>query len=187
MAETIRTFIAIDVPSGIKEQVGAIAADLRPRYRIGWARPEGMHLTLSFLGDLTQEQVQTATEATQQAVADIDPFSAGIAGWGCFPNPGRPRVIWAGIGDGREQIILLADGIRKALADAGLSDDGKRFHPHLTVARVKDPGAGKRAFGEVQQSSLPENSFSVDRVIVFRSVLDRRGAIYTPQAVCYFG
>ena len=186
--ELVRTFIAVDVPASVKDGLAAIVDPLRKQYRLNWARPEGMHLTLKFLGDQTPERVRQAAEACQHAAEEAEPFDAALSGWGSFPNPSRPRVIWAGLeDDAAKHVDELFTRVERGLVSAGFDREERSFHPHLTIARVKEPATGAEAFRELSTAELPAESFRVDRITVFRSELDRAGAIYTPQAVCYLG
>ena len=105
MAE-VRTFVAVDISPAVKAQIGQIIGQLRPLgSMIRWVRPEGLHLTLKFLGEISQEQLATVYQAVESGVAGISPFSFTLAEMGAFPNLRRPRVIWIGVPDSRSALV----------------------------------------------------------------------------------
>lgn len=101
-------------------------------------RPES-HLTLHFFGELSLERVPAVVEAITEVARATPPFSLEIRGVGAFPTLQRPRVIWAGVGDGSEAVRSLADRLRASLDSRGFSVEGRVFVPHVTLLRVRSP------------------------------------------------
>jgi len=185
-ADLIRTFVAIEIPSSVREELDAAIAPLRRAERLRWTQPAGWHLTLKFLGELSREDVKRVSAICTRVASSLRPFDGALGGWGAFPSPHRPRVLWVGMQRGAEATVTAAKAVEDALFEAGFPREGKPFHPHLTLARIEDPAAGSRASAVLQEHPFASAAFRVDRIVVFQSVLDRGGARYHPLAVCPF-
>jgi 2'-5' RNA ligase len=178
----MRTFIAIELDVPLKDKLTALVRELAPLApKIRWVhQPAGMHLTLKFLGETSDEKA-TAVSRTLETIAARSPrFIIRLRGLGTFP-PGRslPRVIWAGVLGGPPLTALQKD-IEQAAAALGYEPEHREFHPHLTLGRVKFPG---RLEGLLQQmEKYREQDFgemTVVRLTFFRSVLLPGGAEYS--------
>jgi len=135
---TKRLFIAVMLPSEVRERVAALVdllegqrAILRP------ARPDGLHLTLRFLGDATPDEERRASEACAAAVAGVGAFPLVVAGFGVFPNGRRPRVVWLGVRGGTAPLTALQWRVEDELLRRGVIASRDDFTPHLTLARVR--------------------------------------------------
>lgn len=185
-ADLIRTFVSIEIPTAVRAELDTVVAPLRRAERLRWTQPAGWHLTLKFLGEIPREDVETAGAVCTRVASSLLPFDGALGGWGVFPSPHRPRVLWVGMQQGAEGTVAVAKAAENALAEAGFPGEGKPFHPHLTLARIEDPVAGARAFTALQECPFASAAFRVDRIVVFQSILDRGGARYHPLAVCPF-
>ena len=182
----VRAFIAAPLPDTLLDSLGALQRTLErrvPAGRVRWVRPEGIHLTLKFLGDTPTHRLPDI-EAALRAVARHAPaFDLGVAGTGCFPNPSRPRVIWVGLGEPSGRLERLQLAIEEAMDVAGFPQEGRRFRPHLTLGRVnrRATPAEAAAIGEAVTSTAPTNLGNMfgDRIALIRSVLKPTGAEYT--------
>jgi 2'-5' RNA ligase len=135
-----RLFVALPLPATAKAELNSLVHVLRrgaPGIR--WVRPEHLHITLRFLGDVEEEQSVALVESLNQ-VTELPPFTFNLAGLGAFPDRRRPRVVWTGIDSGREQMMSLAACVEKSVLAAGLPPEDRPFSPHLTLGRVKEPG-----------------------------------------------
>jgi 2'-5' RNA ligase len=151
-------------------------------------RPESIHLTLAFIGDIPAARVPALVGAVEQAAAGLPVFTLRAEGLGMFPNARRPRVVWAGVqGDpaDRARLEALHAQLGPALQAAGFSAD-PRFDPHLTLGRVGDratPAEAAAIGATVQGLTLPTGlDFTVAHVSVMRSDLRPSGAVYTRLA-----
>jgi len=133
----IRTFVAIDLGKKARGRCIALQEALGvPGVR--WVRPETMHLTLVFLGDVEDRELARVCKAVAAGCAGHEPFAIEITGVGCFPNPAKPRTIWAGVGEGAEEVVALQASVDAALVGAGLyRTEEKAFRPHVTLGRFK--------------------------------------------------
>jgi 2'-5' RNA ligase len=173
----LRLFVAVEVPDAVKDAIERDVVDPLRDALVGarWSRPEGRHLTLKFLGNVGDERVEDVARALAPAVATVDAFDAAFDAVGGFPNLHRPRVLWVGIGPGREELVCLASVVEEALAPLGFATEERAFHPHLTLARFKQP----RVAEEIPSVVVPADRFEVGEVVLFRSQLHPKGARYT--------
>ena len=175
----IRAFVAVPVEDPVvRRRLSGARSLVPPLHGIRWI-PEGqLHFTLKFLGEIGEERVAAARDATARAAAHA-PFRLALEGLGAFPPRGPARILWAGCGDGAEALSGLALGVEEAFAASGFPRDERAFSPHLTLARVKDPDAGRRLARALD--SIPPEPFgavSVSSLVLFRSELTPRGAEY---------
>jgi len=175
----VRLFLAVDLPPAVRAALGALQSRLRARcggWR--WVRPEGMHLTLRFLGEVPPDLDAASRNAWREAVRPFPPFRFGLEGLGRFPAGGRPRVLWVGVREARDEAVLpgLAESLERAARDCGFAPEGRAFSPHLTLAR-----AARDARAEWPRDSVAGIGETVDvqSVVLFRSELHPAGARYT--------
>jgi RNA 2',3'-cyclic 3'-phosphodiesterase len=130
----MRIFIALDIPAEIRQRLAEYIDGVRscaPEAR--WARVEGLHVTLKFVGEVSEELVQKIKSAL--AAVKAAPFQMKFEGIGFFPNPKSPRVFWAGV-EGDKELAALAGHIDETLEKLGIAREEKAYHPHLTLARA---------------------------------------------------
>ncbi|MDI7277312.1 MAG: RNA 2',3'-cyclic phosphodiesterase, partial [Anaerolineae bacterium] len=143
-SEGVRTFVAIELDVDLRTTLGELQGRLRraPLARLGrWVAPEGIHLTLKFLGNVPAGRVPELGEALRRACARIAPFEIAIAGLGCFPSYQRPRVLWVGVEEPTGSLERLYSAVERELERVGFRPEGRPFTPHLTLARVSDHAA----------------------------------------------
>jgi RNA 2',3'-cyclic 3'-phosphodiesterase len=173
----MRLFVALDVPQTVKDKIERDVVETLGDSVEGarWTRPEGRHLTLAFLGDVADERTSGVVAALAQAARRHEAFAAAFAEVGGFPNARRPRVLWLGIGDGRDQMTALAESVTDALEPLGFPKEKRPFHPHFTLARFPAP----RVIDDLPSVDVPEDRFTVDELTLFRSQLHPKGARYS--------
>ena len=187
--EKIRTFIAIELDESIKDGLTQLQKRLEgpaPRGSVRWVRPEGIHLTLKFLGDVPADQIGEITQALQKGCEGFAPFSLSCGGLGCFPDLKRPRVVWVGIQEETGTLAQLQKAIEEHVAPLGYPTEKRKFSPHLTLGRVqKRVGSGDlRRLGELVGASEIRKlgQMEVRSVNLIRSDLRPSGAVYTRLA-----
>ncbi|MFH1403657.1 MAG: RNA 2',3'-cyclic phosphodiesterase [Candidatus Altiarchaeota archaeon] len=176
----MRCFIAIPCPHEVKERLTEAQESIIQCGRMKAVEKENMHLTLKFLGDISKTQA----EKTANALGELNsgPFNIHVAGIGAFPNQGRPKVIWAGVSEGAEQAIRLHEEADARLKDIGLREDD-RFHPHITIARVKQLEDCKRLLDAIKKLSRRSyGTYLADRILLMESSLTPKGPEY--RTVC---
>ena len=178
----IRAFVAVPVEDGVVRRRLAGARSLLPELRgVRWV-PEGqLHFTLKFLGDLEESRLGAARRAAAAAApAAPRAFRLALEGLGAFPPTGSARVVWAGCGAGAAALASLAASVEDAFLAAGFPREARPFSPHLTLARVKDPGSGRRL--KQVLPSVPREPFGtvvVGSVVLYRSDLSPAGPEYS--------
>jgi 2'-5' RNA ligase len=138
----MRMFVALRPPDDAVEHLDEFLDVRREAGPFRWTLAEQVHLTLAFLAEVPDRKLDDLVERLGRAAARRTPVTTRIAGGGAFPNPGRARVLWAGLGvdeTGRTELGRMATGARAAATRAGIPVDGQRFRPHLTVARLGRP------------------------------------------------
>jgi 2'-5' RNA ligase len=177
----IRSFIAIELPEATREAITVVQERLKQsRAGVRWVKPAGIHLTLKFLGNILPAQVDDIAATIAQLVRDEPPLSLCAAGLGGFPSPRKPRVIWVGLQGEIDRLTNIQAGLEKALEPLGFAREGRGFHPHLTIGRVKDRRRLQSLIEAMSTVELPKfNSFDADEIILYKSDLRPTGAIYT--------
>lgn len=176
----IRCFVAIPLPDHIVERIAEVSDQLK---RLGidarFPRPESIHLTLKFLGDVEEFRVSVVLDALERAVSQFEAFEIVIRGTGTFPHLANPRVVWLGV-ELTVELRELQASVEEALTPLGFEIEKRRFSPHLTLARVKSRRmiANLMHFLEDRGQSIEVGSFLADKVILFRSELRSEGAVY---------
>jgi 2'-5' RNA ligase len=182
----LRVFIAVFPPSEVIREISELVERARrPGDGISWVKPDNLHYTLRFLGELEGTRLEAARWAAGEAVRGMPAFGATLGASGAFPNFRRPRVLWMGLEAGAEELELLARSLEVALRRAGFGRADRAFAAHLTLGRVRELGSAKGAqAAEHLASERLHGSFRVERLTVVRSQLSPKGSIYTPLVEC---
>lgn len=175
----MRLFLAVDLPQPVRAGLGRLQSRLRARcggWR--WVRPEGIHLTLRFLGEVGAATDAASREAWREAVRPFSVFRLRLERVGWFPAGGRPRVLWVGVRELLHEgsLAALAGRLEQAARERGFAPEERAFRPHLTLARAER--GGRPDWPEEQEAGIDE-TVEVDRVVLFRSELHPSGARYT--------
>jgi 2'-5' RNA ligase len=178
---SVRLFVALE----LDEKAQALLADYQQRLAgldraVRWVRPEQIHLTLKFLGEVPEAQVEPIAKALDELAAH-EPFEFEIEGIGTFGSPRSPRVIWVGVRMPNPPLTNLQKACEKSLAELGFAPEERAFKPHLTLGRVKDPRAGRdigEAVSNVQTQVIGRLVQRAGQVILFESILRPQGSQY---------
>src|SRR5215468_9672246 len=132
----MRLFVAVEISAEIRERITEFVDQIRPRLAPArWSHPEGLHITLKFLGNVADQRRAPIEDALARIKAS--PFHLSLRNIGVFPNPKSPRVLWVGIDSGPE-LPELAGRTDDALAPLGIEREKRAFTPHVTLARFKE-------------------------------------------------
>jgi len=177
----IRTFLAIELPKKIIDQIRDIQNDLRSSvYQVKWVRPENIHLTLKFFGNIEEKTIEEISRVIKGVASKVDTFDLDVRGIGVFPNISRPRVVWVGVESADQNLDLLHKEVEVTLEKIGFEPEGRKFAPHLTLGRVKSLKDKRRLIDQVQMFKGCElGSFNVENLFLFKSDLRPSGAVYT--------
>ena len=180
--KTIRAFLAIDPSEEVLRSIADIQGILKRNIRgsISWVRPEGIHLTLKFFGDIGREHLLSIAEVVTVHAAATPPLNLFVQGLGVFPAPRRPRVLWIGVGGDTERLIALQKAVDQGLETCGFRKEERPFQAHLTLARIKSPqGLAGIEKMLTEKGSEGAGAFKARSVTLFQSELTPKGAIYT--------
>lgn len=185
----IRSFVAIDLPDPLRDALQEVTEQLRRRMPDGsvrWSRVSGIHLTLKFLGDVSEADMPEVTQVLAGAGRRHAPFAFSVGGVGCFPAVARPRVVWVGVQEETGSLASLQRDVEKSLAPLGFQPEKRPFHPHLTLGRTRRNvrSADQRRIGEIiVASDVGElGRINVASFRLVRSDLRPGGAVYTSLA-----
>ena len=175
----MRTFIAIELDKEIKEVLSKIQTELKnAEADVKWVYPENIHLTLKFLGEVKEEKIQKIIHCLKEITNVKNPFQIEIKDIGAFPNINSPRVIWAGIWEGKERLLQLAALIEDALVKLKFPKEERKFSAHITIGRTRSPKNKDTLSQKMNQFKFNPFSQTVKSVVLFKSALTPKGPIY---------
>lgn len=178
----IRSFIAIDIPQSIKNIIARVQSDFKESGAdVKWVNPELIHLTLKFLGNIKEEQIDEIKKSMIKSVKGITPFFMTLIDIGVFPNIRYPRVIWMGLEDKTERLLILQKNIEENLNILGFTPEERKFSPHLTIGRLKSLKGKSRLANMIhaKKGMNIDGSISVNKINLMKSELRVTGPIYS--------
>ena len=184
MAEPLelwRTFCAIELPQRVCDQANEHIRKLKGRFpnvRAGWTRDGKFHLTLKFLGEIPRARVESLSSAAKRVTTALTPFKLIIEGAGAFPPSGPAKVLWLGVTDVEGVLTDLHKRLEDECMKEGFARDERPFHPHLTLARLREPQGARPLAALHREIGFPAVEFSVPALLVIRSELSSAGSNY---------
>jgi 2'-5' RNA ligase len=178
----IRTFIGVDIGKDVRSRCVAMQETLsRAGADVKWVEAENLHVTLLFLGEVDDREVADVCRAVALVAGRHESFSLSVAGVGCFPNPRRPRVVWAGIGEGTEELVAIHDALEPPLMELGCyRREERQYTPHLTLGRVQgEQQTESLAAALARKADWQAGSLEVRELLIFSSQLMREGPVYS--------
>ena len=176
----VRAFLAIELP----EQVRTVLLGLIERFRhtgmkASWVKPENIHLTLRFLGNVDPTRFEALREDLQARLALAEPFELHVRAVGAFPSPARPRVVWAGVEDPSGQLHTVQAACEIAATSIGLEPEQHAFKPHITLGRLRNRGPQQNLTDALNgEATFDGGDFMPRAVSLFLSNLTPQGANY---------
>lgn len=183
----LRLFAAVPLSVEVVRNLRAVLPLARAQAPgIKWVDPDNTHITVKFFGDTPEERVPHLERLLAEAAAELAQFDIAVKGIGAFPSASRPRVVWAGIAQGRDELCRLAELVHAATAGAGFGgpDDGGRFSPHVTLGRVRRDVVGEVAIPPTlaAEGGREWGSVMVGSVALYSSLLRPVGPVYRQLA-----
>lgn len=177
----IRAFVAVKISPALEGRVGELLTELAlPQYDVKWVRPENLHLTLKFLGNVEEGRVEAIAEVIGEVARSSRPFRLRLGGLGAFPNIRRPRVIWAGMTEGARRLEGIAEGLEAGLGRLGFAREKRRFSAHLTLGRTRSARGLNELVRRVNRySNFELGEMQIEDVSLFASELRPAGPVYT--------
>ncbi len=181
MEERWRSFVAVALDAPVRAALVEYLDRLRATVAgVAWTRAENLHLTLKFLGDVPTTRIAALTERLRAAVATEPAFTMRVVGAGAFPSLARPQTLWVGVeSDG---IVALAAAVERACEAEGFAAEHRRFHPHVTLGRVRDRRPAPDLAFLARDGDRDLGISHVDAVTLFRSELGAGGARHSALA-----
>jgi len=174
----IRIFFAVPLPDEVQRILQDLQDQLRDLSgRVRWVKPASTHLTLKFIGEVEEERARHLWEALED-VELPEPHQVPLTQTGVFPNPGRARVLWVGL-EQTDPVMHLAERIETRSEQEGVAPDRRKFHPHLTLGRVKRRGISRRQVDTFLHLEVPDAVIPVQSIVCYQSDLQPDGAVYT--------
>lgn len=177
-----RVFCANELPQTARGLVLGHIARLKekvPHAKASWARDANLHLTLKFLGEIPTASVAEFSKAVSLAVTNVQPFSIRLEQTGIFPAHGQPRVLWIGINDLSSRLARLHARLEEESARVGFAKETRPFHPHLTIARLRQADNARALAVAHKQIEFDPVAIAVAELLVIRSELSSEGSKYT--------
>jgi 2'-5' RNA ligase len=184
----IRAFIAVELSEEVRKNLVSVQEDLHSaNAQVGWVRPEGMHLTVFFLGNIMGESVEVVSGMLDKCALSVSPSVCEAAGVGYFGNPRSPRVIWVGVTGGTQVLSDIHAYLAVELKSTGLACDEREYAPHLTIGRVRSRRNAEELLKKLSKYEKQRfGSFNVDKLLLVRSELQSDGPVYTVLHSAHF-
>jgi 2'-5' RNA ligase len=183
----MRLFIAVDLDERVRAAAAAIGGRLRGEIERGgrrlapagasWVAPHNMHLTVRFLGEVEEARAALVAKAVGEAFR-IPAFAISIGGVGLFPPAGRPRVLWIGVPEGNSQLVAVHGEVEQRLDALGFEREQRAYHPHLTLARFREPASAEVRVLVAQASGTEAGHSAAHDVVLYESRLSSAGPTY---------
>jgi 2'-5' RNA ligase len=189
MERTLRAFVAFKLPDQITERAAALQDALKARgLKLQWVKPQNLHLTLKFLGDIPETDAFKVGAVLDHAVGNEPPLAMTLQGVGVFPGIKRPRVLWVGFGGQVQNLKRLQLRLEDQLDKIGFDRDKREFKAHLTIARIKRRVAPEKLLDAITaEGDFVPHPFMARKIVLYKSDLRPQGAVYTALAKAELG
>jgi 2'-5' RNA ligase len=176
-----RIFTAIDISEETRAKAADYIKSLREEFsevRVGWERPEKLHLTLKFLGDVDDEQLANLTAAVEVTAKRFADFKLQITQTGVFPSKRNARILWLGVRDEEGSLQMLNEILESECEKKGFAREKRNFKAHLTIARLREPHKSKELVERHLENEFASTEFEVSKIAIYKSYLQKSGSIY---------
>lgn len=177
----MRLFVAVNLPAKLKNEIGSLIGDLKGiSADLKWVEAQNLHLTLQFLGNVSEEQITAVVEALKKSAAGVGPFMLKVSGVGAFPAREKPRVFWAGITGETDVLLDLSRQVQREMKVLGFSPGKNRFSPHLTIARLRSAAGFPELIERAEKLAEKKDfgSAKIKTIELMLSELSSRGPKY---------
>jgi 2'-5' RNA ligase len=177
-----RLFCAFELTDSLRARIQQHIHKLRdaiPDVAASWSRPENIHLTVKFFGNVDPARVPVISAAAERVVQEFAPIQIAVGNTGVFPRPSRPQVLWIGVEDSSGKLLELQQQLENQFAGEGFQKEDRAFRPHLTIARVRKPQGASRLGHTHLGMTFSNAPLTLMELILFRSELSSKGSQYT--------
>lgn len=177
----MRLFVSIDLPDDLAEEVAQVQDHFADASGLDFTDPGQTHVTLKFLGDVSQGELPRVKNALRRAVeeAGVEPFEATYEGLGVFPDISYIQVLWLGVSEGGEQMTRLHEAVEREVTRLGFDPEDHDFTPHVTLARMKHAGGKELVQENVEDRDPTVGTTEVTEIRLTESVLTDEGPEYS--------
>jgi RNA 2',3'-cyclic 3'-phosphodiesterase len=177
-----RIFIAIDISADARRVCSDHIDCLRNEFhavRVGWERPEKLHITLKFLGDVDDRLLNELQKYISYVASHHRTFHLKISRPGVFPSRSKPRILWLGVEDGSNVGSSLYNELDTACIDLGFKSEARSFKPHITIGRVREPEKADALARKHLERQIEPVAFEVAEIVLYQSDLQPTGSVYS--------
>lgn len=189
MVDLIRAFIAIELSKEVKAQLVILQERLKQSgATVKWVKPDSMHLTLKFLGNISPSLVSPLKDMLEAIGRETTSFQIALSKVGTFGKADHPRVIWVGVEEGEEKILEIKRKLEERSEKLDIPLESRSYHAHLTLGRVKSSKNEelKKAVDSLNTDLSATAKMTVSNVQLFKSALTPQGALYTCLSLATF-
>ncbi len=180
-----RIFVAVDISAEARQRTAVYIETLRKEFRqirVGWERAEKLHLTLKFLGDADGNQLDELEKIVAEIAAQTSIFELQIGETGVFPNARNARVLWVDVKDEAGNLAKISDLLEAECEKLGFPKEKRKFVPHLTIGRVREPNRARQLAEKHLQNNFEPVGFDVSEIVIYESELLPTGSVYSVVA-----
>jgi RNA 2',3'-cyclic 3'-phosphodiesterase len=177
-----RIFVAVDISEAARQTVAAYIENLRNEFRavrVGWEKPEKLHLTLKFLGDCPENQLPDLEQIVAEIAARTAKFKLRVLDTGIFPNTRNPRVLWIDVEDEAGSLAKINNRLETECEKLGFARERRGFVPHLTIGRVREPNRARALADKHLENNFEPVEFEISEIVIYESKLLPTGSIYS--------
>jgi 2'-5' RNA ligase len=176
-----RIFISVNLSDEARSKVFDYIENLRKEFidlKVRWDKPEKLHITLKFLGDIEVEKISEIVEVVEKVAKRFSKFKLKITESGIFPTVKKPRILWFGLFDEKGSLKKINDGLESELERIGFAKDKRNFKPHLTIVRLREPQKSGELVKKHLENKFEPVEFEVSEIVIYESKLQSTGSIY---------
>jgi len=176
----VRLFVAIELSTLAKTSLAAFQDRMSKRCSgVRWVKPEHLHLTVQFLGEVADERVGSIGKVVRSAGLRCKPIELRIVDCGCFPIQGAVRVVWSGVHEPTGRLLRCVDQVAAALENEGFARERRAYSPHITLGRVRHDRSAGKIREAIDRTDLRPIKQSIDTIALMSSLRSPSGATYT--------
>lgn len=177
-----RIFAAVDISEEVRQKISEYILELKRKFsdiKVGWDRPEKLHLTLKFLGDTDEEKLEKLKVICKNISSEVSKLKLRISQTGVFPSPRNARVLWLGVQGDVEELQKINSILETECEKIGFKKEKRDYTPHLTIGRIREPQKAKKLAQTHLENKFEPISFEVSEIVIYESKLQPTGSIYT--------
>lgn len=178
----IRSFLAFELPVTIKDIISRASAEMKKLpLHVRWVRVDNIHLTVVFMGNISEDDLGQIGEAVSKVCKRYGPFNISLNGSGIFGSRRNPRVLWIGLDGDLERMSYFRNSLQKHLKPFGIKEEKRRFKPHLTLGRFRKGTESNVDLDDLLSTyqNITSPLCAVEELTLFKSELKPGGAVYS--------